>query len=153
LKFLLFLFIAVGVKAQIVLDGPWQMTRQDSPSFALPETADSDWTQVQLPWKQRPANGIFWLRKTVTLDKALPEAALALGRVASSFEVYVNGQRIGGPPGFGSSIVEVWQPRQFQLPGGLPSGPVTIALRCWEVKVWWATRLLTAAPIAWPAPP
>ena len=136
MKYLLFLLIAAALSAQVSLEGPWRITRQDSPAFALPAVADGDWAEVQLPWKERPANGIFWLRKTVMLDKALPEATLVVGGVAASFEVYVNGQSIGGPPGFGSPIVEVWQPRKFSLPGGLPSGPVTIALRCWEIKVW-----------------
>jgi sigma-B regulation protein RsbU (phosphoserine phosphatase) len=136
LKHLSFLWIAASLSAQVSLEGPWRMTRQDSPSFALPASADGDWAEVQLPWKERPASGIFWLRKTVTLDAALPEAVLVVGGVASSYEVYVNGQLIGGPPGFGSRIVEVWQPRQFRLPGRLPSGAVTIALRCWEMKVW-----------------
>jgi hypothetical protein len=136
LKYLPLLLIAASLSAQVSLEGPWRMARQDSPSFALPAAADGNWAEVQLPWKERPANGIFWLRKTVTLDAALLEAVLVVGGVAASFEVYVNGQLIGGPPGFGSRIVEVWQPRKFSLPGGLPSGPVTIALRCWEIKVW-----------------
>ncbi len=146
MRYLLFLFIAASLQAQVALEGPWRMTRQDSPALALPETPDGDWAEVQLPWKERPANGIFWLRKTVTLDAALPVAALVVGRVGSSFEVYVNGERIGTVPGFGSRIVEVWQPRQFRLPRGLPAGPVTIALRCWEIKVWWAAAFDEGGP-------
>lgn len=130
MKYLVFLWIAASLGAQVSLEGPWRMTRQDSPSFALPETADRDWAEVQLPWAVMPDNGIFWLRKTFALSTPLPEAALVLGRVAASFEVYVNGQRIGETPGFGSMNVEVWQPRQFRLSSGLAAGQVTIALRC-----------------------
>jgi hypothetical protein len=144
-KFLLLLFLAASLEAQILLEGPWLMSREDAPSFALPQTGDGNWATVQLPWKERPAGGVFWLRKTVTLEAALPEAVLVLGGVASSFEVYVNGQRVGDVPGFGSRWVEVWQPRSFQLPGGLPAGEVTIALRCWEVKVWRAALFVDGA--------
>jgi hypothetical protein len=136
LKYLLLLFASASLSAQVSLEGPWRMTRDDAPSFALARTNDGEWATVQLPWKERPAGGVFWLRKTLTLDAAMPDAVVVLGRVSSSFEVYVNGQRVGDVPGFGTRWVEAWQPRSFRLPGGLPAGEVTIALRCWEAKVW-----------------
>ncbi|MBL8227561.1 MAG: hypothetical protein JNL98_03755 [Bryobacterales bacterium] len=91
MKYLLFLLIAASLNAQVTLEGPWQMTRQDSPVLALPETAGGDWAEVQLPWKERPASGIFWLRRTVTLDAGLAEAALVVGRPALKSTSMANG--------------------------------------------------------------
>ena len=148
MKYFFFLLIAASLNAQVPLEGPWRMTRQDSPSFALPETSDSDnvWADVQLPWSAHPASGIFWIRKTVVLDAPLPGAVLVLGRVAASVEVFVNGQLAGTTPGFGSRNVEAYQPRSFRLAGGLPAGRVTIALRCWETKVWWSSPFADVGP-------
>ena len=146
MKYLFLLFAAASLRAEVSLEGPWRMTRDDAPSFALARTNDGDWATVQLPWKERPTGGVFWLRKTVTLDAALPDAVVVLGRVSSSFEVYVNGQRVGDVPGFGNLFVEAWQPRSFRVPGGLPAGVVTISLRCWEVKVWRAALFVDSGP-------
>lgn len=91
MKYLLFLLIAASLNAQVTLEGLWQMTRKDSPVLALPETAGGDWAEAQLPWKERPANGIFWLRRTVTLDAGLAEAALVVGRPALKSTSMANG--------------------------------------------------------------
>ncbi|MEX1057362.1 MAG: sialate O-acetylesterase [Natronospirillum sp.] len=78
---------------------------------------DSDWETVTLPgsWgKQGEANGVWWLRKTITLPKdwAGEPAFLEVGRLVDADVTYLNGEPVG-QTGY------QYPPRWYDVPEGL----------------------------------
>lgn len=95
--------------------------------WAQPEVDDSDWPLMTMPgfWDAKQPNGVWWLRKTITVpdDWAGQPAFLELGRMVDADMVYLNGERVG---------VTWYQypPRWYPLPQGvLKAGENTIAIR------------------------
>lgn len=92
----------VPESGSIPLDGPWLLTTGDAAAYARLSYDDSTWQTVTVPgpWSSygRPApQGFVWLRGRFVLER-LPAAQLGLVVQARGlvFEVYVDGQRLGG---------------------------------------------------------
>jgi diguanylate cyclase (GGDEF)-like protein len=86
----------------VPLDGLWRLTTGDAAAYARVSYEDSSWQTVVVPgpWKSygRPApRGFVWYRGRFVLER-LP--AVQLGLIVQArgmaFEVYVDGQRLGG---------------------------------------------------------
>jgi sialate O-acetylesterase len=81
---------------------------------------DSDWDEYDMfdeAWGKvdgKPANGIHWLRKDITLtaDMAGQEALLRLGCIVDADSVYVNGKLVG-------TVSYQYPPRNYRVPAGL----------------------------------
>ncbi|UZJ43761.1 sialate O-acetylesterase [Marinimicrobium sp. C6131] len=85
--------------------------------WAKPDLDDSDWETVTLPgfWgEEGKANGVWWLRKTITLpeDWAGEAAFLEVGRLVDADVTYLNGERVG-QTGY------QYPPRWYEVPEGL----------------------------------
>jgi len=86
----------------IPLDGPWRLSAGDAAAYARPSYEDSTWQTVTVPgpWNSYghpPPRGFVWYRGRFVLER-LPAAQLGLVVQARgvAFEVYVDGQRLGG---------------------------------------------------------
>jgi len=86
----------------VPLDGPWRLTAGDAAAYARVSFEDSTWQTVTVPgpWKSYgspPPRGFVWYRGRFVLER-LPAAQLGLEIQARGlvFEVYVDGQRLGG---------------------------------------------------------
>jgi diguanylate cyclase (GGDEF)-like protein len=86
----------------VPLDGPWRLHAGDAAAYARLSYEDSSWQTVMVPgpWKSygHPApRGFVWYRGRFVLEH-LPAAQLGLEVQARgmAFEVYVDGQRLGG---------------------------------------------------------
>lgn len=149
--------IAAAAQPVTVLNGPWRFHIGDDPHFADPAFDDSTWEAYtidpthmpltvpqaigasQLPgWQShghRGYVGYAWYR--ITSDRASAgnsPAILMPEHVDDTYEIYVNGKRIGAFGQFeGHRFVYISRPKLFPIPAGiLPArGPLTIALRFW----------------------
>ncbi len=85
--------------------------------WARPDLDDRDWETIALPgsWGEKgEANGVWWLRKTITLseDWAGKPAFLEVGRLVDADVTYLNGERVG-QTGY------QYPPRWYDVPEGL----------------------------------
>lgn len=135
---------AASFAQSVDLSGPWKLSvvddlRQAQPD--MPDREDSGWQTVDLPQRSPRDERIFWLRKTVPAPTLTAPAQLTVGLVSESYEVYVNGLRVGGTGDFGNSEVRFFEPRTFPLPEGVlrPGVPTTIALRIWNTDASWGS--------------
>src|SRR5690348_9465187 len=115
--FLLLFALAGASRAQPVsLTGPWKLQLDDNPCWAQPGVDDSAWPVVTLPGRSLRTDNIYWLRRTVTVPHCDGDCYVTIGLVADSYEVYVNGVRIGDTGDFTSSELHYAQPRAFRVP-------------------------------------
>jgi hypothetical protein len=108
--------------------GVWRYIAGDDPRYADPAFDDSSWTSVTLPGDGPTlASGASWMRVRVRLTGVRPPEPLALliPLLGSSYEVYVDGKRIGefGEGGFG----HVPQVRVFRF--DVSADEFTLAIR------------------------
>lgn len=108
-------FVTVGTP-EMKVDGEWRFRPGDSPRaagsnaplWASPAFDDASWKQVSadtLDDQKIPYTQFAWYRRRVTIDRQDPSQKLAiLVRAADTYEVYWNGQLLGGvgkvPPHF-----------------------------------------------------
>jgi hypothetical protein len=127
----------------IELAGTWQgaMVKADE---AYPAPDDPRWHAVRVPANfntQRSewsGNGVFWYRRTITLERPLPADAipmLNLGAVDDEDDTYVNGQKIGHT-GVDTNPKNYWMaPRLYRIPAGLlKPGLNEIRVRCTDIR-------------------
>src|SRR5579862_3428636 len=128
----LLLLSVIGAAAQSVnLSGPWKLSLSDDPHVAQAGVDDSTWPTVTLPQREPRNQRVYWLRRTVPAPAITGPMRITIGLVAESYELYVNGSRIGDTGDFGRSEVGFFQPRSFAVPDGLirAGSPVVIGLR------------------------
>lgn len=142
------------------LNGPWKFHTGDSATWAEPNFDDSAWESVDLTpppgahdddvgltgyvpgWGARghPGySGYAWYRLRVVVAAPAKEALALSGppAVDSAYQVFVNGQLLGGSARFSGQTPTVFsiQPRVFAIPrsliGGEPTDSVLIAFRVW----------------------
>jgi hypothetical protein len=118
------------------LSGGWRLSEGDSPAFAQPDVDDSAWKVFAVPRRELPPHGIDWVRRRIEIPAGTDTGQLALniGPLIESYEVFVNGQRIGKRGEFRLSKTFVARAETFDIPPGLAraGSPVTIALRYWR---------------------
>ncbi len=90
----------------ITLNQPWRFRAGDTAAFARPELSDTGWAPIAVPgaWspaQRREGGGWGWYRVHYDVPAPLHEPlALAFLSVATAYEVYVDGRRVGGIGGF-----------------------------------------------------
>jgi putative membrane-bound dehydrogenase-like protein len=116
------------------------------PDWRLPSSADaSAWKDMEVPgnWEARGLpdfDGVVWFTRSVPVTGTPPEAALSLGRISNSAEVWVNGLSVsfavppggrGAGPGAGQRGAGRGNlPPTYTLPAGtLRPGENTITVR------------------------
>lgn len=86
------------------LAGPWRYRAGDDTRWSHPSYDDRHWSTVRVPFQKRhkgsQAHPIVWYRQTVLLPKGfLPQdrwpLGIALDRIRSAYELYVNGHPVG----------------------------------------------------------
>lgn len=142
------------------LNGPWKFHTGDDATWADPNFDDSTWESVDLTappgahdddvgltgyvpgWEargHRGYSGYAWYRLRVAVVAPAQEALALAGppAVDSAYQVFVNGQLLGGSGGFSGqtpTVVSI-QPRVFALPrslmGGEQANSALIAFRVW----------------------
>ena len=141
------------------LNGPWKFHTGDDPAWSNPNFDDSAWESLDLTappgahdqdvglsgyvsgWEargHRGYSGYAWYRLRIAID-APPTNDLALAgpaAVDSAYQVFINGQLLGGCGKFSGSVPKVFsiQPRIFAIPRALlhqNSHSVLIAFRVW----------------------
>ena len=146
--------------AVLVLTGPWKFHAGDDMAWASPAYDDSGWTTQDLtppPGSYDPVtgssgfvpgwtshgypglSGYGWYRLHVnlrTVGSAAANPRLGLGMPLNfddAYQVYVNGQKIGGFGRFAPGSVTYYnsQPVSYALPAGSGTGMITIAVRFW----------------------
>lgn len=139
-KALLLIAIAGAAEAQTIqpwvdLSGCWKTIEGDNPEYAAADFDDSAWKVVTLPITLpdfRDQARYFWLRRTFTAPAGLPQDGLAitLGAFSETYELFVNGVKVGGAGGFTRATTQLARPRTFDLPSW-EGERVSIAIRVW----------------------
>jgi hypothetical protein len=131
------------------LQGQWQFRLGDDPAWAaaeLTQDAEGAWLTTAVPAEfpvGHPGySGMLWYRLVLQLDLKQPSIrdnlgalAITLGKVASAYELYINGEKLGGvgalPPQPDPMLdrVETWA-----IPPAVVSadGKLVLALRVWR---------------------
>jgi hypothetical protein len=147
----LLLMTASAVAQPLNLSGPWKLSATDQARWAQPDVDDSRWPTVTLPQRMPRNERIYWLRRAVPTPAQAQAGQLqvTIGLVAESYEIYVNGLRIGDTGDFGKSEIGFFQPRSFRVPSeavtSMPaSGPASspalvVALRIWNPGASWGS--------------
>lgn len=149
-------------RAIVPLDGPWRFHTGDDPRWANPSVDDSAWEMVDLTppagahdpdvgltgyvqgWGargHRGYSGFAWYRLRVSVSGP-PGAPLALAGpldVDQAYQIFANGQLLGGSGRFAGATPVVYntRPAMFTLANvhaptpALPNGQILIALRVW----------------------
>ncbi len=94
---------------QLLSFGPWNYIDGDDPAFALPENHLSGWTRVEAGSPhQALSTGIRWYRTEFTIgwQYRTRNMGIGLGKVDQAYQVYINGQFVGGEGGFGRSFID-----------------------------------------------
>jgi hypothetical protein len=143
----------------VELTGPWKFHKGDNMDWAQSDFNDSGWAAMDLTPRQGSIDpflgtrgfvpgwtvlgdagysGYAWyrLKANVQYDPGLTEGGLELKMpddVDDAYQVFVNGQLIGGLGRFSKSGVTSYLtlPRTFALPRDIRSGEVSIAIRVW----------------------
>ncbi len=146
--------VALG-EAASDLFGPWRFHTGDDPSWADSNLDDRAWEQLSLRspedgpdpdlgktgfvpgWtagKHPRYSGYAWYRLRVEITGAKRGLALKMPvGFDDAYQVFVDGQEIGGYGRFGKHSVLAYfsQPKSFPLPRGLRDGVIVIAIRMW----------------------
>jgi Stage II sporulation protein E (SpoIIE) len=144
-------------KGTVALDGQWQFRVGDDSAWSSPTLDDRDWERLRVdrPWGDQGHYGyagFAWYRRHIDFDhNPLPqtEVALYIPHVRCAYELYWNGQLIGG---FGSVPAKPFFrfaiPQTFGL--GRPRQGV-LAIRVWTAPLDSSSsgndRGMTATPL------
>lgn len=142
----------------VPLNGPWRFHVGDDPRWSSPDFDDSSWETVDLTpapgahdgdvglpgyvsgWSRRGHagyTGYAWYRIKITVDsdKGTPLALAGPTLVDSTYQLYVDGKRLGGPAEFSGATPTVFsvRPSVFPLSTSSSTGAQTylIAFRVW----------------------
>jgi len=119
----------------------WAFHPGDDPAWARPDFDDRAWPRLRVPgsWRRQGFEnvvGLAWYRLTVPSRWPADEVlGVTLGKIDSSYEIYVGGRRLGGigalPP---SPRMEYDRHATYSIPPQARNadGSVTIALRIWR---------------------
>ena len=140
----------------ISLDGPWRFHPGDSPVaaqrsganlplWAAPGFDDSAWPLLESgrSWSSqgyRGMSGFAWYRFTVSVPAGDTPTSLLLAPIVTSYEVYVEGSRVGGSGKMPPSILPDTH-FSFQLfplthQGSPLPRTVQVAIRVWHSPIW-----------------
>jgi hypothetical protein len=116
----------------------WAVHKGDDANWSRPDYDDSAWPLLdrRKSWEAQGLgqyDGSFWYRCRVQLPADGQKLALMIHRIATSYEVYVNGRRIGVHGGLPPNPTAIRPLTElFELPADLDrSKPAVIAVRGW----------------------
>ncbi len=142
----------------VTLYGPWKFKTGDDPRWARPQFDDTTWQGMDLTpppgatdgdvglegfapgWGakgHRGYHGYAWYRIRLTVRSPAGERLALLGpwAVDSAYQIYANGQLLGGVGDFSGATPVAYSyhaPRYFTLPADIAKGgAITIAVRTW----------------------
>jgi hypothetical protein len=112
---------------ELSLRGEWNYYLGDNPDFAGKDYDHSLWEKVSLPGTlikevirgTGNIEGILWLRKTVSIDKAMEgeKLGLVMGSIGNADVTYFNGEKIGSLGSFPPDEHSMWNhPRHYSVP-------------------------------------
>jgi len=121
------------------LDGMWRFHTGDNPAWARPDFDDSQWPLIRAgeSWKAQGYSGYSgyaWYRCRLEVSDGSRPNDLLLATISTGYQVFANGQLIGGEgsavPSRNESIA--FQPVVYSLPQAA-AGPqfIHIAIRVW----------------------
>jgi hypothetical protein len=140
-----------GREPVVSLDGLWRFHPGDSPVegaaplWAYPAFDDSGWVLLRgdRSWSTqgyRGMSGFGWYRFTVKVPAGEKAASLLLAPILTSFEVYVDGKRVGGSGRMPPAMIPSAEIRYHLFPlteGGSSSArTVQVAIRVWHSPIW-----------------
>jgi hypothetical protein len=129
-------FDAFWLGARVDLGPDWLFSPTDNPAYASPTFDDSSWRTVSTK-KQLTDYGIHdipyaWYRMHVHVDPRVRDAAVEVQYITGSYELYVNGVRIGA----NGKMVGMLESSQdyltaYNIPDSMiaPNGDLVIAIR------------------------
>ena len=159
-----------GTRAQVVglqgnrtlmieLKGPWKFHLGDDPRWSEPGFDDSAWPPIpddKADLKTGDRDGVFaWYRTRVTFAGGDAALGFEMPRIQGSYEVFINGERIGGVGGLPPHAHQVGGPGQvFEIPPGAvrPDGVYIVSIRIWYfdfVQAWPSDPKLGDAAFVW----
>jgi len=135
------------------LDGLWRFHPGDSPTgpgantplWAAPGLDDSAWPLLRgdRSWSTqgyRGMSGYGWYRFTVKVPPGDKPTSLLLAPIMTSFEIYVDGERVGGsgqmPPTLIPSTVIRFHLFPLTESGSGSARTVQVAIRVWHSPIW-----------------
>jgi hypothetical protein len=127
------------------LNGAWRWHAGDDVRWAGPSFDDSSWQILKVPGPPPQTAGLFWVRLQVRIS-GLSRPALLLGPIASAYELYWDGKRLGN---FGQPCTRLFVPRWQIFPltnSEAGAGQHTLALRACYVG-YPGARLARVAPV------
>ena len=121
-------------KGFVEVTGPWHFHLGDDPAWAQPSFDDSGWEQLRADtWgnQTHPGSiGYGWYRKRIEVSGDGGPIGILMPPVDNAYELYWNGQKIGGS---GELPPHAWWdsfPRPYLFT--LPSGSGVLAVRAWQ---------------------
>jgi hypothetical protein len=136
------------------LDGLWRFHPGDSPMdpgantplWAAPGFDDSGWPLLESAksWSTQGyagMSGYGWYRFTVKVPPGAKPTSLLLAPILTSYEVYVDGKRVGGagqmpPPEVIPSTQMSYHLFPLTLSGSNPTRTEQVAIRVWHSPIW-----------------
>ncbi|MDJ0334622.1 alpha/beta hydrolase-fold protein [Salinibacterium sp. G-O1] len=126
----------------IDLEGSWQFTLGDDPTYADPAFDDSGWSSIQVPGDGSPFvsyDGFAWYRLTFDLPAQAEGTNLvaSLGFLDDVDEAYLNGVLIGSSGVMPPNAKSQWfEKRLYPVPAAAPvfGGENTLAVRLYDMS-------------------
>ena len=139
-----------GSEEVLDLAGSWHFKTGDQLAWAAPTLDDRDWPEILIPTgfgRDDASSQMAWYRLRVAIPAGLRPYGLgvAIGKIDSAYELYADGQRLGGvgalPP---SPRLDYDRRAVYALPPATTDdGEVVLALRIWKSPV---TRSAVGGP-------
>lgn len=133
------LWAAQADECLVHLEGEQRFRAGDEPSWALADEDDSRWSSLLVPssWEcqgVKPENGVGWyrIRFGAPEENGRARYAVALGRIGSAEEVFLNGVKVGSEGLCDGHPVGIpWKERYYEVPENLLvyGGPNLLAIR------------------------
>lgn len=127
------------------LDGQWRFHPGDDPRWSQPGFDDSGWTLIKTgeSWYIQGfphLNGLAWYRATVEIPDGTEELSLLVPYVVTSYQVFANGQLLGGvgampPQKHPVGQFRVWAVYRLPAAAGRAHS-VILAFRVWHSPLW-----------------
>jgi hypothetical protein len=127
------------------LDGQWRFHPGDDPHWSAPDLDDSGWTLIRTgqSWYTQGfphLDGFAWYRATIQLPDPPQDLSLLVPYVVTSYQVFANGQLLGGvgampPRKHPIGQFRVWA--VYHLPAAtLHTHTLMLAIRVWHSPAW-----------------
>jgi hypothetical protein len=131
-------------KGTVTVEGNWRFHTSDDLSWADPKLDDSQWETITADgtWgsQTHPGHtGFAWYRRAVEIDGVHGQLSLLVPAVADAYEVYWNGEKLGGDGRLPPHVDWKAFPRTnlFQLPKADATGTLKgeLTLRVWKAAL------------------